>query len=364
MQQHLIHPTTLDGVLQLATVALTRGGQELLSAYIPISIEELYISADAESSYEAMLVSAKASACGPQQSLSTMRGIDSRTRKPLVILDGFLLVSVTGKKEELQDKSHYYMCYNADWKPDISFLDQSVVSNSLFELSEERRENNPTEIISSLETLAYLCLRRYFTRRYIPGRVPVSKPWMQKYVDWALYEMDRYTRGEIARATKEWETIVDDDVAFVALEAKVETMCAEGPLAIAIGRSLGDVLEGKVDALETLFTPKFTEHIYRYSTGIEVSYAYITKYVDLLAHKNSNLVFLEIGAGTGGATLPVLEILSRHGEGELGTPRFERYDFTDISPSFLEAAEQKFHGMAASDRMKFRILNIEKDLLD
>lgn len=57
--------------------------------------------------------------------------------------------------------------------------------------------------------------------------------------------------------------------------------------------------------------------------------------------------------------MPLIETLSRHGHGEDGTPRFEHYTFTDISPSFFEKAQEMFKDH--SSRMSFRVLDIEKD---
>jgi len=68
---------------------------------------------------------------------------------------------------------------------------------------------------------------------------------------------------------------------------------------------------------------------------------------------------LEVGAGTGGATRPILETLARQGGNESGTCRFGSYDFIDISPSVFEKAKETFH--YAIGRMNFKVLNIEID---
>jgi SAM-dependent methyltransferase len=99
--------------------------------------------------------------------------------------------------------------------------------------------------------------------------------------------------------------------------------------------------------------------VYRHGTGGELCYSSLTNYLDALAHKHSDLVILEVGAGTGGATLSVLNTLTRHGESEVGAGRFERYDFTDISSSFFENAKVTFK--STIDRMRFQTFNIEKD---
>ncbi|KAI1313105.1 S-adenosyl-L-methionine-dependent methyltransferase [Xylaria venustula] len=101
------------------------------------------------------------------------------------------------------------------------------------------------------------------------------------------------------------------------------------------------------------------ENVYRHGTGTNVGYSDLSSYVGSLAHKHTDLVILEVGAGTGGVTKPVLDASIRHGNSGIGAGRFERYDFTDISPSFFNTAKDTYK--ATAGRMRFRILNIEND---
>ena len=86
-------------------------------------------------------------------------------------------------------------------------------------------------------------------------------------------------------------------------------------------------------------------------------------YVDLLAHKNPCMSILEIGAGTGGATSHLLDILSSCAEGgdQPMSYRYQHYTYTDISPSFFEAAQERFR--EHSKKMSFRPLDISKNPL-
>jgi SAM-dependent methyltransferase len=78
-------------------------------------------------------------------------------------------------------------------------------------------------------------------------------------------------------------------------------------------------------------------------------------YVDLLVHKDPAMQFLEIGAGTGGSTNVMLEVLD-----DWAGPRYRQYVFTDIGPCFLEKARVRSSNWA---NMDFRLLDIEKDPL-
>ena len=83
----------------------------------------------------------------------------------------------------------------------------------------------------------------------------------------------------------------------------------------------------------------------------------IQRVVKLFAHENPSAKILEIGAGTGGYTLPVLNAFS-----ESQCPTFAQYDFTDISAGFFEAAKEKFGYWG--DRINYKKLDIEANPVD
>jgi ubiquinone/menaquinone biosynthesis C-methylase UbiE len=85
-----------------------------------------------------------------------------------------------------------------------------------------------------------------------------------------------------------------------------------------------------------------------------VTFQTLLGYLELLAHKAPNMKILELGAGTGGATNGVINKLTR-----TGTCLFSEYTFTDIAPSFFQAAEEKFRNHGS--RMVYKQLDIERD---
>ena len=95
-----------------------------------------------------------------------------------------------------------------------------------------------------------------------------------------------------------------------------------------------------------------------YANNVRMSqnYKFAARYIDLLAHKNPNLNILEVGAGTGGCTFPILQVLG----GADGTlPRFTNYDFTDVSAGFFESSSKKTKSWGSL--VSFKKLDIEKD---
>ena len=357
IQSHLIHPTTLDGVLQSVVVAMTKGGKDIGEVMVPVSFKEIWISADATLSHDRHRVKAKADFLGLRQAEASFISIDPVSRKPLVVADGFVSTAVAQRQAAQEEGSHRYVCYNIEWKPDPSFITQDIAIKT-FVASKELQEYNPTKLIADMETLCYLYMKRYM-KTESATRVNYMKPHHQKYLAWMEHQFERLERGEVIHGRPEWNELAEDDAYFKDLEKKMEFASPEATLTVAVGRSLIPILDGEIDPLQVLFHEKRAENVYRAATGAEISYSRLSGYLDAIAHKEPGMKILEVGAGTGGATGPILETLARHGEDESGTCRFSSYDFTDISPSFFEKAKETFH--YAVNRMNFKVLNIEND---
>jgi SAM-dependent methyltransferase len=88
-------------------------------------------------------------------------------------------------------------------------------------------------------------------------------------------------------------------------------------------------------------------------------------YLEIVHHNTVNLKILEIGAGTGSLTAPVLEALSP-GAGEdgvfAGDSSIATYTYTDVSAGFFERAKEKFKRWRSI--LEFRTFNIENDAAD
>lgn len=80
-------------------------------------------------------------------------------------------------------------------------------------------------------------------------------------------------------------------------------------------------------------------------------------YIDLFAHKDPHLRVLEIGAGTGGATLPILTAFG--GMNGKIPPRFLSYDITDIQPASSRSSKKR--QIAWGDLVSYKKLDIEND---
>ncbi|RMZ80672.1 hypothetical protein DV738_g2743, partial [Chaetothyriales sp. CBS 135597] len=360
-QPCLIHPTTLDGILQSIILALTNGGREVNQVMVPSEIRELWISAVPEVKHQSIRLSVQAKFLGIRQAEASIICVENETGKPTTTVEGFTITQVARNKDS-EHESIRGLCFNIDWKPDPSCLTQetakTLVRHSLSSTEAMRMKN----LIEDVEKLCFLYIKRCIDTAKPSAAIPNLELPHQKYFEWMQYQVERFNAGLIQHAQPDWLDQAKDDHYITNMEADLESSSPEGKLCVAVGRALADILSGRTDALELLFKDKLVENVYRRGAGAEIGYEKMNLYLDLLAHKNPHLKILEVGAGTGGATLPILQCLTSHGDGEVGTPRFSRYDFTDISFGFFEKAKEMLADF--SDRMTFRPLNVEGNLVE
>lgn len=122
------------------------------------------------------------------------------------------------------------------------------------------------------------------------------------------------------------------------------------------GSKLADCLSGKVDPLQVLFRSKvdrdLLEDVYTnspmFATGTKVLGNFFIK--TFSKYSGSKLRILELGAGTGGTTKHIINLLLAHGI------EFT-YTYTDLSSSMVAAAKRKF---AQYDFMEYMVLDVEK----
>lgn len=180
-----------------------------------------------------------------------------------------------------------------------------------------------------------------------------------KYLEWMKEQLRRYDVGEISICRDELNQVLLDCTYRDALIQYVDHENSEGRLFVTVGRNLFDILCGKVDPLNLLFEGDLVKDYYQELNGAPHIFAPFSAYLEALTHRNPFIKILEIGAGTGEATLPLLEALTSHGAKRKGPIRYSWYDFTNISPGFFARAQERFKDH--KETMNYKILNIEID---
>lgn len=357
-QSHVIHPVTWDATAQLLLVALTRGGKDVIETTIPTRISNLWLSSSGLSypSTSSIKCYTKSVFKGYRGTDSALFALDTATgdlRLSCASLETTTVASRDAVSQAEPERSQ--LCYNLDWKPDVDLLS----SQQLLAYCETDAwdETEPVEFYQKIGLLTFTFISRAMAQ--IQERPPSDpKPHVRKYIAWMQRQLDLYYAGKLPHGQPEWVLVSQDDTYINALVNQLEASGSEGKLFVEVGRNLLDMLYGTVDPLQFLFQSEvLTEY---YDDKFHVSCCrQMGRYLDILVHKNPNAKILEIGAGTGGMTSHVLNPIMHHGKEELGAPRFAHYDYTDISGSYFEHAQEKFSSQRK--KMAFRTLNIEKD---
>jgi ubiquinone/menaquinone biosynthesis C-methylase UbiE len=120
------------------------------------------------------------------------------------------------------------------------------------------------------------------------------------------------------------------------------------------GKHLLAILRGEADPLGLMFRDGLADRYYEAMLTNEHHAHPASAYIEMACFKNPSMKIFEVGAGTGGQTLHLLEKMSSG-----GVKKWERYDYTDISPGFFGQAQEKFQNYLY--HKSFRICDISKD---
>ncbi|KAH7014276.1 uncharacterized protein B0I36DRAFT_397789 [Microdochium trichocladiopsis] len=373
---HVVHPATLDALNHLAAAMYQRhcGNQPFVAA----GIDEITISAGMSSLPGTELVIAGKMESRTKRSASGTTRVFQRKAdqnneeavEPILTLQGWRLQAVGEAKRPENEEVPFSrsMTYRMQWRPDVDNLTNEAFNAQLAEKSlyavGYSPDCGPLETTFLHESAAFIYIKRAVEQIEKKGlSIDTSSPHLAKLYKWmhALVQPGNEhmipiipDKIDIPRlpppATSPEEKKVRED--FIL--ARDALTGAQGAMLERIGTQLESILTGSVASLTLMFRDDLLERLYS-EDMMASSYAQMAEYVRLLAFKNPRMRILEIGAGTGGATLPLLNALQDPVDG----PLFGRYCYTDISSGFFEKARVKFGKW--EDRMDFRTLDVSRD---
>ena len=127
-----------------------------------------------------------------------------------------------------------------------------------------------------------------------------------------------------------------------------------------IGSNLVGILKGNTHPLTIMMEGDLLYRCYS-DMGVSRCIAQVAEYLRMACRKNPGMRILEIGAGTGSATVPILKAISSLG-GQLGIPQLSQYTFTDISAGFFEKAKELLRPWL--EVLEFQKLDIEQPSIE
>lgn len=127
-QEHIVHPATLDGILQVSIAAFIRAGDDVASTAIPSEIEHIWVAKDGLSHQHADMIKSVGTLIshGNVGYETSVVALDSSLSRVKLEAKGIRLRFVTGAAPS-QDQSRYpHLCYGIEWKPDIDLLESNT----------------------------------------------------------------------------------------------------------------------------------------------------------------------------------------------------------------------------------------------
>ena len=240
--------------------------------------------------------------------------------------------------------------FRTQWSLDPSFVTSDLMTTLCRHLEPGEEE---TERLRRVHEMAFYMAEQALAQ--VPNPEQLSDKGKSLY-DTFERSRDCVRNGTTGFEVSEWVTKPQEERRQV-WEA-VRNSGDEGNFFAVVGDELHNIMLGKVDALSVAMQDDALGRFYANSPGMSRQYHQAAIYIDLLASKNPHLRILEIGAGTGGATVPILEVLGG-GSTESSFPRFVTYHVSDISTGFFEKLKLKTDPWGSL--VEFHRLDIESD---
>lgn len=349
---YIVHPTTLDGLAQLVLPALERVRANL-PPMVPVRAANIWIDCVDERLRHGKLSAATRCRIRAHGGCADVAATTPESPIPLIYLDG-LETAFIGSAEESAtniDKATRTLCTHPVWLPDLEMMDATQIEMHCL-------RQRPAQADSAVETYHSLIAVIMFFIDQALGWASQSQAGTVSlhfinYVRWMKYQQQRLHEGKIPVPERRVRALLDDTNAREQLIQELRE-CAEGRFFMEISSNIIPILSGDVDPLEIMFRDQLSEQYYSEVLAND-SHSYpLMEFVGLLSFKNPSMNILEVGAGTGGQTLRLLESMS---QGDM--KRWAQYDYTDISPDFFENARTKFS--AYRDYMRFKVFDVSRD---
>lgn len=331
-----LHPTMIDGCIQLFTVAACRGQARSFRnvPLVPTRFGEVYVKRPRAK--VAVEVNAEFNLKG---------GIDGSCfgiaeNEPVLLLKNVKL-SPLGDGDFPRDKDPYAgVC--VQWKPDIAFQQISSLISSAAPTFEDA--------FPTLQRLMMLCSIE--ARNRLTGlSTPVKH--MSKFFTWLHAEVARAVANQCPSGdnVEEFLSLSSSErvdlIAGTAARLSETKVAAVGIAVCRIFDAVEGIFCGEVEPLELLQKDDLLTQVHMLTESVWNC----RPFLQLLSHSKPHLRILEIGGGIGAITKTVLDCLMS----EFGERMFYSYTFTDISPDVLDTAKETFVNVQG---MEFLPLNI------
>ncbi|KAF2797221.1 hypothetical protein K505DRAFT_399134 [Melanomma pulvis-pyrius CBS 109.77] len=347
IQSHVIHPAVLDALLH-PSIALVDQSTDA-NSIVTASIGSLSISNSIRNAPGLKLNSStKLTGWWAQTQTTDIQVFQenlTENLEPVLQMHGVKLqVLGTSAASGSGVAARRDMTYQLKWGLDVDFITSVDVNPPLKETEAEDLAQAKKLLLLNQASALYIdnCLQKIKDSGVssFPGHHQWLFNWMKRF---------RGTQEYANLASMIPESNPNDFL------QTIHSLGIEGEVLTRIGENLSSILTGAVDPLTLITEEGLLWRMYADDSSVRC-YSLAIKYLRHLVFKNPNMAVLEVGAGTGSATEPILSALSEDGNEDFP---FQSYDFTDVSTAFFERSGQRLQKW--ENNIAYRRLNIQED---
>ncbi|KKK24815.1 hypothetical protein P175DRAFT_0548914 [Aspergillus ochraceoroseus IBT 24754] len=355
-ETYVLHPTTLDSLIQAAYVSIPEVTREN-AMVVPRSIGNLIIPRDlkrlAGDKLNAFVTLVKGDKRGAHMKVVAANddGGDEASAAYLQ-MDDLYCQAVAQETSDATSSKASPVCSESRWELDILHdIPVSVKESMKIDL------NDPdVDFEKKLDRVSYNFISDAVTQLGEDASTETWQSHQKSFYEWMKSVVERGKAGELGAGSQTWSKTNKGLKQRLADDIEAEN--AAGKLIARVGRSLASIVRGEVAPLELMAEDGLLNQYYEEIPRLKQrSYQHLQKIVEFYAVKNPGANVLEIGARTGAATVHVLEGFAAKSEDGSGT-LLGHYDFTDVAES-SEEVQSKFAGLGSL--INFKQLNLGSD---
>ncbi|KAL9091407.1 MAG: hypothetical protein Q9165_004793 [Trypethelium subeluteriae] len=357
--EYVVHPTVLDGCFQVAATVLISEGE---GQAIPKGIQSLTVSvADRSHLGEQFVVNALAN---PTEMMfgnrrSQFQGFSEAggVTQTLIVAEG-LEFSVFEPRTEIDEKTEMLRsiaCAKPTLQPVVSMLTRAQAKDKFSSFLPAAADD--LDWLRDHHIAAFIVLKRTLSTVSF-AQIPEDAAYLRRFYRWAEQRCERIENGHDSDIDAKWSRASQEEEAL-HLE-KVRHMGAYGEFFCHVGENSSKILTGEADVVTAMVEEDRLSKMYQNHRPLKRLYEVAASHLDALSRQNPNMKIVEVGGGTGGVTLPILEKMQDMTDP--GYARFGEYLFTDISAGFFQAAQSKFGALGS--KVTYKVMNVEQNPSD
>jgi emericellamide synthase (highly reducing iterative type I polyketide synthase) len=321
---YTIHPGVMDAVLYHGMMGVLIFDEGDKSPVVPTFIEKMIV---AEQDKTNPLQEVTCHAARTESVLTFDIGIYDKQNEDNMVLQAWGVVATKLPDVSIGQGRKRDLCHVPDW---VTYLPKTT-QKYLDELCQKSLDDR--SIIPEIKALEALTV--YYVKQALASTPEdeVAEGYQRSWHNWM-------------------KTFADQEPDPEYLKVGQEDGSISAQVARRLGPRLSEILRGTTHSLSILNEDSLLSGLYLEGGNVRCI-AQIAAYMSELGRLNPNMKIIEVGAGTGSATLPVLQALQAPNR-----VLASQYDFTDISPGFFPAARELLSDYESI--VQYKTLNVEK----